>query len=176
MDIPEMAGAGLKIVREVVPSDPGSGRRPHTEAVLLVQILPCLFCSHGKCLGAEIMLLCGLSLVGPSMGLKQLCCQTLTKLVRDLLTGAVSCLQSSTLLLNMSSHGRVLDQRSLTIPRGQQGTRGAQRLLFTPFLCCAPVLQAFSSAVGFCSSPLKALPPGVSSLPPGAEEGRQAHT
>lgn len=74
-----MAGAGLRIVWEAVPSDPGSGRRPRTEAVLLVQILPCLFCSHGKCLGAEIMLLCGLSLAGPSMGLEQLCCQMLTR-------------------------------------------------------------------------------------------------
>lgn len=134
MDVPEMAGAGLRIVWEAVPSDPGSGRRPCTEAVLLVQILPCLFCSHGKCLGAEIMLLCGLSLAGPSMGLEQLCCQTLTRLVRDLLTGAVSCLQSPMLLLNMSSHGfprtllgRVLDQRSPTIPRGQRGGQGEHR-------------------------------------------------
>ena len=77
--------------------------------MLFVQILPCLFCSRGKCLGAEIMLLCGLSLVGASVGLEQFCCRTLTGLVRDLVTGAVSCLQSPTLLLNMDFQDRVLD-------------------------------------------------------------------
>lgn len=92
MDVPEAVGVALRIVWEAVPSDPSSGRRPRTEAVLLVQILPCLFCSHGKCLGAEIMLLCGLSLVGPSMGLEQLHCPMLTRLVRGHVTGAVSCL------------------------------------------------------------------------------------
>ena len=72
MVVPEAARAALRIVWEEVPSDPGPGRRPRTEALLLVQILACLFCSRGKCLGAEIMLLCGLSLAGPSMGLEQL--------------------------------------------------------------------------------------------------------
>lgn len=103
--VPEAARAALRIVREAVPSDPGPGRRPCTEALLLVQILPCLFCSRGKCLGAEIMLLCGLSLVGPSMGLEQLYYQMLTRLITGLETGAVSCLQSPTLLLNMGSQG-----------------------------------------------------------------------
>lgn len=36
LDIPEAVRATLRIVWEAVPSDPGSGRRPRTEAVLLV--------------------------------------------------------------------------------------------------------------------------------------------
>ena len=67
---------------------------PRTEARLLAQILPCLFCSRGKCLGADIMLLCGLNQAGPSAGLEQRHCQTLTRQVRGLMTGAVSCLQN----------------------------------------------------------------------------------
>lgn len=133
LDIPEAVRAILRIVWETVPSDPGSGRRPRTEAVLLVQILPCLFCSRGKCLGAEIMLLCGLSLVGPSMGLEQLHCQMLTRLVRGLVTGAVSCLQSPTLLLNMVSQERVLEQHP---PLSQEtAEKGRPETAITPVLC-----------------------------------------
>lgn len=75
------------------------------------------------------MLLCGLSLVGPSMGLEQFCCQTMTRLV--IMTGAVSCLQSPTLLLNISSQDRVLDQWSPPIPKGQWG-QGKQRDSYHP--------------------------------------------
>lgn len=88
MGVPGAAGAALRIVWEAVPSDPGPGGRPRTEAVLLVHILPCLFCSHGKCLGAEIMLLCGLSL-GASLGSEPLHRQTLARLVRGLEMGQV---------------------------------------------------------------------------------------
>lgn len=86
MGVPGMARVALRIAWEAVPSDPGPGRRPRTEAVLSVHILPCLFCSHGKCLGAEIMLLHGLSL-GASMGSEPLHQQTLTRLVRSLEMG-----------------------------------------------------------------------------------------
>lgn len=89
MGVPGVAEAALRIVWAAVPSDPGPGRRPRTEAVLLVHILPCLFCSHGKCLGAEIMLLCGLSL-GASMGSVPLHQQILTRLVRGLEMGQFS--------------------------------------------------------------------------------------
>lgn len=59
-DVPEATGGSTKNSTGGGAPDPGWGR-PRTEAVLLVQILPCLFCGSGKCLGAEIMLLCGLN-------------------------------------------------------------------------------------------------------------------
>lgn len=82
------------------------------------------------------MLLSGLSRLGPSMGLEQVHCPTLTRLVRGLMIGGLSCLQSPTLLLNVGSQGRVLDQ-CLHILRGQQ-RRGGQRLL-----CSSPLPPFF---------------------------------
>lgn len=175
----------LRIVREAGTSDPGSGGRPRTEAMLLVQILPCLFCSRGKCLGAEIMLLCGLSQAGPSTGLEQLRCQTLTRLVRGRVMGQFPVCRAPH-CCSAWAPGRGFEIRGPVPPQGtarRRGGGGEARYCYHPIPLPGTSLPQALSSIIFLSSPSSGLCfLGTQSLPPatycgaGAVEAGRAPT
>lgn len=147
----------LRIVWEAGTSDPGSGGRPRTEAMVLLQILPCLFCSRGKYLGAEIMLLCDLSRAGPSMGLEQLRCQTLTRLVRGLVMGQFPVCRAPH-CCSTRAPGRGFAIRGPVPPQGtarRWGWGGADTAI-TPLLCQAPLSPRHSAPSYLSLAPAQA--------------------
>ena len=105
------------------------------------------------------MLLCGLSQAGPSAGLEQCHCQTLTRQVRGLVTGAVSCLQSLHCCSAGAPRRGCLDQGRPAIPRGWLGDGGSPEVTTTPSVCQSLSPQALSSLI-FLSRPS----PGCHSL------------